>query len=243
VLLFLLELGSGKTAVLIEHLVTWIKNLPSFKTTHEYQLVIDLKSLVVITFTVKASQEMKMRLFERIHSLQQSEVESWKIVKKHINNIYIGTIDGFCAKIINKNLPTLNLSVPFDIVSNQEWEDKIQGLYNAWSSSLINQDDITISKIWHKKILDWLISVLASTSSRLAWQKFSTLEVNAEKFIVENTNILNKLFEEHNWSENISQLVASLDSLNSSDCQSKTWYQFLCKLKLKTQSRINLEIC
>lgn len=223
--------GSGKTAVLVEHLITWIRKLKSFHENNEVEIASDLKRLVVITFTVMASQEMKMRLFERIQSLQSESSEKWQMVRKHINRIYIGTIDGFCIKIINKNLTILPLNVAFNIVSNQEWEDKVQGLYLSWQSTLKNEREKKISLVWSGQLVNWLITVLSSTPNRLKWMEVIQNNFNESDFRTQNNNVLLKILQEQNWSQLLSALFEIENNLEKSKYQDKKWYQFLQKIK------------
>ena len=108
--------GSGKTAVLVEHLIYWIENRLSQKSLNEWEIESFLKKLIVITFTVKASEEMKMRLLERLEEiiskgLDENKVRFWLKIKASLNSIYVGTIDGLFVKIINNNIDLLPVGV------------------------------------------------------------------------------------------------------------------------------------
>lgn len=65
--------GSGKTTVMTEKIIKVTENLPPYK------------GVIAITFTVKASQELKKRCKRNGHNTKKS---------------YFGTIDGFCLKEI-----------------------------------------------------------------------------------------------------------------------------------------------
>lgn len=236
--------GSGKTAVLIEHLIRWMSNLRSFKSSNDLELLIDLKKLIVITFTVKASKEMKMRLYERIQELQSlDESNGWNNVRKHLHAVYIGTIDGFCAKLIGKNLAILPISVPFDIVSNQEWEDKIHHLYHAWQISLEDNDCFNISEVWSRKFINWLIMVLSSTPSRLLWKKIASQKLSSDTFVKENNHFLKEMLNELGWSELLKKFDKISEELiaNKSKNSEKKWNQFIIELISSVRSLDVLE--
>ena len=77
--------GSGKTAVLVERIVSLI--------TDESENI-DVDQLLVLTFTRAAASEMKERLRERLEELQESNNND-NIVKQLtlLNNATITTID------------------------------------------------------------------------------------------------------------------------------------------------------
>lgn len=82
--------GSGKTAVLVERIVSLI--------TDERENI-DVDQLLVLTFTRAAASEMKERLRERLEELQESNNND-NIVKQLtlLNNATITTIDSFVEK-------------------------------------------------------------------------------------------------------------------------------------------------
>ena len=81
--------GSGKTTVLIERVKYLLNNK-----------CIDPESLLVITFTKKAANELKTRLSEETDNISELDVQKMQI----------STIHGFCAKILEK-AGHVNLSI------------------------------------------------------------------------------------------------------------------------------------
>ena len=81
--------GSGKTTVLIERVKYLLNNKG-----------IDPESLLVITFTKKAANELKTRLSEETDNISELDVQKMQI----------STIHGFCAKILEK-AGYVNLSI------------------------------------------------------------------------------------------------------------------------------------
>lgn len=101
--------GSGKTTVMIEK----IFNLLTKDN-------VDLDNILVVTFTVLASKEMKERLHKSIlNELQTSDNKDmlYKILDK-LTTANIDTIDGFASKTIKKYFYELNISPNFEIISD-----------------------------------------------------------------------------------------------------------------------------
>ncbi len=100
--------GSGKTTVMIEK----ISNLILKEN-------VDIDSILVVTFTVLAAEEMKDRLNKKlIDELNNVEnKESLLSIIEKLKTASIDTIDGFSSKIIKKYFYELNISPNIEIVS------------------------------------------------------------------------------------------------------------------------------
>ncbi len=106
--------GSGKTFVLIEHLIHLFKGFRDEvegKPQWEIHLRERFSKIVVMTFTNKAASEIKIRLISRIEDeaklvSSESSFDSsyWQEVKASINYLTLGTIHGFCLKVLNSGL-------------------------------------------------------------------------------------------------------------------------------------------
>lgn len=102
--------GSGKTFVIVGHLIQKIfdlsKSLLGNKEELEIRLPLLLERIVVMTFTKKAAGELTVRVHKKIDELIESGPyqELWTTVKSNIHKIYIGTIHGFCFRLINTGL-------------------------------------------------------------------------------------------------------------------------------------------
>ena len=106
--------GSGKTAVLVERIVSLI--------TDESENI-DVDQLLVLTFTRAAASEMKERLRERLEELQESNNND-NIVKQLtlLNNATITTIDSFCGKVVKENFDKIDLDPNYRIAEEIEVE-------------------------------------------------------------------------------------------------------------------------
>lgn len=102
--------GSGKTAVLVERIISFI--------TKEK---INITDLLVVTFTRASAKEMK----DRIKKELEKKVKEDDSLKKQIlllNQAQITTIDAFCKSVISSNIHLLDFDTSFRVVDTQENE-------------------------------------------------------------------------------------------------------------------------
>ncbi len=101
--------GSGKTTVMIEKIADLIinENVP-------------VDSLLVVTFTVLAGEEMKLRLIEKLNEILVKSENKEKILSliSQVKTASIDTIDGFSSKTIKKYFYELNISPNIEIISD-----------------------------------------------------------------------------------------------------------------------------
>ena len=97
--------GSGKTAVLVERIVSLITKEP----------IIDIDKFVVVTFTKAAASEMKDRIRKALEDLLESDPLNTNLLKQQtlLNNAQITTIDSFCLWIIKNHFSEINLDPGF----------------------------------------------------------------------------------------------------------------------------------
>ena len=93
--------GSGKTSVLVERIVQILAR------SFDEGAPIELTALAALTFTRKAAAELQERLRENFEELAtQTEDESerifWESRAAELPRSMIGTIDGFCARLIRE---------------------------------------------------------------------------------------------------------------------------------------------
>ena len=93
--------GSGKTFVLIEHLVHRLTNILQTEASSKWEKEIPkiLSRIVLMTFTKKAAGEMTIRMMKKIDEICQKgegedqiekSVAFWEIVRKNLNSIQQG---------------------------------------------------------------------------------------------------------------------------------------------------------
>ncbi|MEQ8223601.1 MAG: UvrD-helicase domain-containing protein, partial [Candidatus Eremiobacterota bacterium] len=107
--------GSGKTRVLSKRFFKLLKEVPSLK----------LDSIVAITFTRKASIEMKERIRKEIHKEierehERQERDRWKKLRDLITTANIDTIHGFCSSIIKDNFASEGIDPSFSVMEGMD---------------------------------------------------------------------------------------------------------------------------
>ena len=101
--------GSGKTTVMIEKIANLI-----------LKDKVDIDSILVVTFTVLAAEEMKDRLNKKLISeLDNTEDKKCILsIMEKLKTASIDTIDGFSSKAIKKYFYELNISPNIEIISD-----------------------------------------------------------------------------------------------------------------------------
>jgi ATP-dependent exoDNAse (exonuclease V) beta subunit len=105
--------GTGKTRVLVArfvHLVVEDK--------------IDVDSILSVTFTEKAADEMKERIARSFEKLSMT-------AQKHaVGNAHIGTIHGFCTKILRENPFAAGIDPEFEVMSEIDQVILMEEVFN-----------------------------------------------------------------------------------------------------------------
>ncbi|ETP71382.1 ATP-dependent exonuclase V beta subunit, helicase and exonuclease domain-containing [Lachnospiraceae bacterium JC7] len=98
--------GSGKTAVLVEHVISRIMDKED---------PLSLEQMVIMTFTDAAAQEMRERIKAAIDKkLSEHPYDSGLIREAgNIQNANISTIDSFCKRFITENYAAIDLDPGF----------------------------------------------------------------------------------------------------------------------------------
>ena len=104
--------GTGKTTVLVERYLE-ILDRGQLEEGRE------VESIVAITFTKKAAQEMIERVRTRLREkMEESGQEKWKIFYRDIEKANISTIHSFCGNILRENTIELGLDPRFKILED-----------------------------------------------------------------------------------------------------------------------------
>ena len=100
--------GSGKTAVLVQHVINRITDKED---------PVSLNEMVIMTFTDAAAQEMRERIKLAIEARLQLNPHDPGLIREagNIQNANISTIDSFCKKLITENYAAINLDPGFRI--------------------------------------------------------------------------------------------------------------------------------
>ena len=129
--------GRGKTFVLVEHIIYKIKEeIKSFGNDDiesEVKIRRMLSEMVIMTFTNKAAAELSIRLKERIlfEVTNTKGNESWEVVLRSLNLLTVGTIHGFCSKLLKQGFFS-GLNTNFELISDIEFKERLKQLFEQW---------------------------------------------------------------------------------------------------------------
>lgn len=134
--------GSGKTAVLVERIISMITD-PDKN--------IDIDRLVVVTFTKAAAAQMKDKIRKALDSMLDENPGDVNLLRQItlLNNAQITTIDSFCLWIIRNHFPEVNLDPGFRImddgekklIENDVLEDVLEEFYAEADEDFFNLVD------------------------------------------------------------------------------------------------------
>lgn len=121
--------GSGKTAVLVERIIQKLVNQDN---------PIDIDSLLVVTFTNAAAQEMRNRVAEALEKALESNPESFHLKKQLslLQQASIQTLHSFCMDLIRRNSYLLDIDPGFRIADSVEGDlmrqEVLEDLFEGW---------------------------------------------------------------------------------------------------------------
>lgn len=134
--------GSGKTAVLVERIISMITD-PDKN--------IDIDRMVVVTFTKAAAAQMKDKIRKALDSMLDENPGDVNLLRQItlLNNAQITTIDSFCLWIIRNHFPEVNLDPGFRImdegekklIENDVLEDVLEEFYAEADEEFFNLVD------------------------------------------------------------------------------------------------------
>lgn len=189
--------GCGKTKVLVEKICQFIR-VGIFK----------INEVIIMTFTINATNEMKSRIKDRLNELYKEEDN--KEFKRNIynaiisiNSANISTIDSMCKKIVDSNFERLdklpvNYSIGDDteikVIENEVLEDIIEKnigskkYYNFFKAYFVKNDN---------SIKDDLLIPGLTFLSKLSWPEDQFENIyNYSELEIEYNNILKECFYE-----------------------------------------------
>ncbi|SDX46006.1 helicase-exonuclease AddAB subunit AddA [Salimicrobium album] len=122
--------GSGKTAVLVERIIQKVIGR---------QNPVDIHSLLVVTFTNAAAQEMRNRVTEALDKALEQSPDSIHLKKQLslVQSASISTLHSFCMEVIRKHAYLLDIdpafriadSVEADLMKQEVLEDLLEDWY------------------------------------------------------------------------------------------------------------------
>ncbi|MFT6069409.1 MAG: superfamily I DNA/RNA helicase [Bacteriovoracaceae bacterium] len=217
--------GSGKTFVLVEHIIYLLKGLKNkinSSENKEQDIKKYLNSVVMMTFTKKAAGEMGTRLYKRL--IEEGELgddkEFWDLVGKNLNSLYVGTIHGFCYKLISKNFfPELKAN--FDIIDADSQKSKIQDLFDEWFQEGKKERQDFMNEVLllnRKQVLGSVFEIFSNPDLRNFWDE-TTLESLVQTDII---STVEEILDNEPWGYVIN---GSFNLGSFQESESKAWFK------------------
>ncbi len=201
--------GSGKTYVLVEHMIYLLedffsrsekKNLIEFELKRELSTF--LSSIVMMTFTNKAAQEMQIRLEKRIQQKlddAQNAKDKWQMVLEVLPQLNMGTIHSFCMKLIRQG-HIAGVDSRASIMSQFSARALVRESCQKWLSQKQNSEfshqvfDTLFMRF--EKIIDSFCDIFLDPELRLSWENPDDDEVTIDSVVA-------KLFQHYNLENNL----------------------------------------
>ena len=182
--------GSGKTFVLVEHVCylisLFIKKNKGLELSHFEELIKKyFHSIVLMTFTNKASGELSIRLQKRIKKEQMSGPykKQWEIARLQSGKIFVGTIHRFCLKLISEGHFT-EVSLSTHLISRNElrvfFNDAFKGflIQNA-----LDNEVLKVIRANKDSLLESMTDIFLDPSLRINWERRSAEKMLDYSFI------------------------------------------------------------
>ncbi len=196
--------GSGKTFVLVEHIVYLTKKwIAEHKATGagSFEEFIRLKysQIVMMTFTKKAAGEMGIRLTDKFAALSLVDGEDrdlWALANESLPLLMVTTIDGFCRKLIAGGYFP-HLSTEAKIIFTPERLEQVQSLLDQWLRERGDRVPPHILEVVireKRQLLSAFNNIFSSPGLRLSWKNFRVREIHPENLGL----ILSQSFELRN---------------------------------------------
>ena len=189
--------GSGKTFVLVEHIVYLTQKFidkKQDKTGEDFSKALSsyFSKIVLMTFTKKAAGELETRVRIRVKQLAEND-HRWQQALDQLGHLNISTIHGFCHKLLTQGYIT-DLSPDIEILTEIEYKSKIETLINDWPK-LNNLSPEFFDLIFgNKKVIsESFHSVFSSPELRSMWVSSSREKVPTlvrEDFCLKSSQLL-----------------------------------------------------
>lgn len=105
--------GSGKTAVLVEHIISLV-------TGENGGTPVDIDKLLVVTFTNAAASEMRERILKALERKMKENPFDDHLRRQltYIHNAKISTIDSFCRDVVKEHFNEIDIDPAFKIADS-----------------------------------------------------------------------------------------------------------------------------
>lgn len=159
--------GTGKTTTLTARYLALLDANPD----------VGPENIVTITFTRKAAAELRTRVREDIYErLENAEAvgesyERWRGVLNEIDDGYIHTIHGFCARLLREYAVEAPLQFGFDVLDEDGAADLQREVVVDFLDTHEDDSNVaTLSRLWnHSRLADTLVGLLDDRPDGTNW--------------------------------------------------------------------------
>ncbi len=104
--------GTGKTAVLVERFLHLLERHADWP----------IESIVAVTFTEKATREMRSRIRTQVEQRAAAEGpdSAWQARRRELDRLAVSTIHGLCARILRENAIAAGIDPRFSVLEEQD---------------------------------------------------------------------------------------------------------------------------
>ena len=163
--------GSGKTAVLVERIISLITDREN---------PVDIDRLLIVTFTNAAAGEMRERIGAAIDERINKEPENLHLARQAtlLHHAQITTIDSFCLFVIKNNFNEIGLDPGFRVADTGELEllkqDIIKELFEDLLDNQSTQEEFrllldTLAAGGREKVLEDLVRQIYDFAVSSPW--------------------------------------------------------------------------
>ena len=226
--------GSGKTFVIIEHLIYLIKNYINQEDDNidaEWIARLEqyLDGIVVMTFTKKAASEIMLRFKSRVSGEFPDSSALHVAINQSVDHLFVGTIHGFCSKLLSGGyLPQATPQI--SITSEQEFKKKLGMIVDSWLEYSQERNDHQGDSDLYNSFLDRrrelvgaLKKIFERAELRFAWEESAGCELssfNHKEYFWELWTLLG--------CENLVSMPINIEN-DYHDYHSKKWYQLIAE--------------
>lgn len=220
--------GSGKTFVLIEHMVSLLEDIRQKSVASEWNKKIssELSKIVLMTFTKKAAGEMSVRMMRKVEEkiagcTSEGQAENqlfWQLVRQNLSFFTITTIHGFCHRLLSQGF-WAEFPQRIELLSAIEHRSKIQRLFSKWMEQNRTQlDEVFLASV--PALESSMVQIFSAPELRLLWTN-PRIPSSAHEEI-------NIFFQEYIQVKGLGPVFdQALDLSADPKEQKKKWYEYL----------------
>lgn len=174
--------GSGKTAVLIERIVTLVRE------------GFHIDRMLIVTFTRAAAGEMRQRLNTRLTKEAAADPETYGRALDELEGADISTIHSFCQRVLKSNFQTVGIDPLARICEENMRQQHFEDAYRATVNELLDhteeqKDDpvrILLSSFSQREMMDMaseLYGFLMAMPDPFGWLRMQTEQMQTDAFV------------------------------------------------------------